>query len=195
MLIAGLGVWVAAIACLVWLSGGCAPTMGAAQLPPMPAIPNVGTNAPPVRSVTLAWDPSPDPTVAAYNIYQGVTDGAYTNEILLGLVTNVTISPLVPGATYWFAATAVSMAGIESDFSTSVSYSVPAAPVLYTNYLIGLTLLSSEDGTNWLQALIWNATVLTNPSGSQLFFKGLMSITPTNLPWGSIIPVAVPFRH
>ncbi len=82
-------------------------------------------------SVTLAWDASTDPTVAGYNIYYGGASGAYTNEICAGNATNATISGLVEGTTYYFAATTYAASGLESPFSSEVSYSVPVnAPVV-----------------------------------------------------------------
>lgn len=77
-------------------------------------------------SVTLAWNPSADPTVAGYNLYYGGASGSYTNGLSAGPATNVTISGLTPGATYYFAATTYSSAGLESTFSGEISYQVPA---------------------------------------------------------------------
>ena len=68
--------------------------------------------------VTLAWNPSTDPLVVGYNVYYGGASGAYTNEISAGNATNVIISGLVEGATYYFAATAYSSSGLESLFSS-----------------------------------------------------------------------------
>jgi len=83
-----------------------------------------------VQNVTLTWNPSNDPNVAGYNVYYGGTSGVYTNEISVGSATNVTISGLVEGATYYFAATTHNNAGLESSFSSEASYSVPAPAVL-----------------------------------------------------------------
>jgi len=80
-------------------------------------------------SVTLAWNLSTDPIVTGYNIYYGGASGTYTNEIPAGNATSVIVSGLVPGATYYFAATTVSDAGVESDFSVEVSYLVPQGVV------------------------------------------------------------------
>jgi hypothetical protein len=77
------------------------------------------------ESVTLAWDTSTDPIVAGYNVYYGGASGAYTNEICAGNATNATISGLVQGTTYYFAATTYAASGMESPFSSEVSYLVP----------------------------------------------------------------------
>jgi hypothetical protein len=75
--------------------------------------------------VTLAWKASTDPSVAGYNIYYGGASGAYTNEICAGNATNATISGLVQGTTYYFAATTYAASGMESPFSSEASYLVP----------------------------------------------------------------------
>jgi hypothetical protein len=72
-------------------------------------------------SVTLAWNASTNPIVTGYKVYYGGACGAYTNEICAGNATNITISNLVPGATYYFAATTYAASGMESPFSGEVS--------------------------------------------------------------------------
>ena len=75
------------------------------------------SNAPP-QSATLAWDPSvPSTNVAGYFIYYGGVTGIYTNRVDVGLATTGTVSNLVAGTTYYFATTAYTSTGLESDFS------------------------------------------------------------------------------
>ena len=82
-------------------------------------------------SVTLAWNASTNPIVAGYNVYYGCACGAYTNKICAGNATNATISGLVQGTTYYFAATTYSTSGVESPFSSEVSYQIPLnAPMM-----------------------------------------------------------------
>ena len=82
-------------------------------------------------SVTLAWNASTNPIVAGYNVYYGGASGTYTNEISAGNATNATISGLVEGTTYYFAATTYTSSGVESPFSSEVSYQVPLnAPIM-----------------------------------------------------------------
>jgi len=76
-------------------------------------------------SVTLVWDPSPDPSVTGYNVYYGAHSRGYTNFLILGSTTSVGISNLVQGSIYYFAATSVNAAGLESEFSVEASYFVP----------------------------------------------------------------------
>jgi len=72
--------------------------------------------------VRLAWDPSPDPQVVGYRIHYGPGSGSYTNAITVGAATTATISGLLVGATYYFAATAFNTNGDESVFSNEVMY-------------------------------------------------------------------------
>jgi hypothetical protein len=76
-------------------------------------------------SVTLAWNPSISMNVAGYKIYYGLASGVYNNTISAGSSTNVTVTGLVEGTTYYFAVTAVDALGVESQFSNETSYSVP----------------------------------------------------------------------
>jgi hypothetical protein len=92
-----------------------------------------------VQSVTLAWDPNPDPTVVGYNLYCGVASGTYTNMVHVGNVTNITLSSLNEGTTYFFATTAYCGAGIEGDFSNEITYTVPGPPA-------GLQIHLATDG-------------------------------------------------
>ncbi len=77
-------------------------------------------------TVTLAWDASPGTNVIAnYNLYYGVASATYTNVVAAGTNLTVSVSNLVEGTTYYFAATAVDSDGLESDYSTEVSTLVP----------------------------------------------------------------------
>jgi hypothetical protein len=75
-------------------------------------------------NVTLALSPSTDPIVAGLNIYYGGQSRVYTNEINAGTNNSLSISNLLNGSTYYFAATTYSAAGAESALSSEVSYTV-----------------------------------------------------------------------
>jgi hypothetical protein len=72
-------------------------------------------------TVTLAWYASPGTNVIAeYTIYYGVASRTYTNVQSAGTNLTLSVSNLVEGETYYFAATAVDSFGLESDYSTEV---------------------------------------------------------------------------
>ena len=136
-------------------------------------------------NVTLAWDPSSDPTVAGYNIYIGGSSHNYTNVVDAGHSNSITISNLVPGSTYYFAATTYTLAGLESDYSTEAAYTVPVStngnaqptldPILSLtvvensgNHVLNLSGISSgsptENQTLVVTAFSSDQTVIPNPT-------------------------------
>ena len=62
-------------------------------------------------SVTLNWDPVPDPDRAGYRIYYGTTSGTYPNNVDAGNVTAYTINNLTDCTLYYFAVKAYDTAG------------------------------------------------------------------------------------
>jgi hypothetical protein len=72
-------------------------------------------------AVTLAWDDS-DPNVAGYRLYYGIASRTYPVAIDVGPATSCSVSNLISGTTYFFAVTAYSHFGIESDFSSEIAY-------------------------------------------------------------------------
>lgn len=82
------------------------------------------------KTVTLAWDPSPGPDIAGYKIYYGTASGDYSQVITVGNTTNATVSGLVEGSTYYFAATAYNSFDLESEPCEEISYTVPTPVTL-----------------------------------------------------------------
>jgi purple acid phosphatase-like protein/fibronectin type III domain protein len=62
-------------------------------------------------SVTLNWDPVPDPDRAGYRIYYGTVSGTYPNNVDAGNVTSYTINSLTDCTIYYFAVKAYDTAG------------------------------------------------------------------------------------
>src|SRR5512137_895255 len=71
--------------------------------------------------VNLAWDPNTEPDVAGYKVYYGLGSRNYDHVMDVGNSTSCVVTGLEQGRTYYFAATAVNTANIESDFSNEVS--------------------------------------------------------------------------
>jgi hypothetical protein len=76
------------------------------------------------QTLTFAWDSVNG--VAGYKVYQGGASRVYTNSFNTGSAIQVTVSNLIVGRTYYFAATAYNSSGVESDYSTEITYTVPA---------------------------------------------------------------------
>ena len=71
--------------------------------------------------VTLKWDASADSDlVVGYKIYYGTSSGNYPNNVDVGNVTQHTIEGLDSDTTYYFAATAYDIDGLESYYSNEV---------------------------------------------------------------------------
>jgi hypothetical protein len=79
------------------------------------------------QSVTLAWDTSPDPTVAGYLIYWGTVSGNYTDSEDAGTNTAITISNLAGETPFYFAAACYDEEGAQSGYSTEIAYTTPGA--------------------------------------------------------------------
>lgn len=98
-------------------------------------------------NVSIAWDPSPDSNIISYSVYYGPQSKTYTNLAIMGNATSGTLSNLVSGATYYFAATATANSALESGFSEEISYLVPL-PVALPSVSIAVTdATAGEPGT------------------------------------------------
>jgi len=73
---------------------------------------------------TLAWDPSPDPTVSSYRLYYGNASRDYPTVVEVGDRTTWTVPDLIENLPYFFAVTACDRYGNESDYSEEVSLTV-----------------------------------------------------------------------
>ena len=94
-----------------------------------------------LKSVNLAWDPSPAADLAGYRLYFGTQSKNYTSIVEAGSATSAVAGNLLAGVTYYFAVTTVVLAGLESPFSTEISYTVPASPKVFAD--LALTITSS----------------------------------------------------
>jgi hypothetical protein len=84
-----------------------------------------GTGVVPQYSVSLSWNPSTS-SVSGYNVYRGTTVGSYSKiNSTLDSGTTYTDNSVVSGATYYYAATAVSSGGQESTYSAPIKISIP----------------------------------------------------------------------
>ena len=99
------------------------------------------------KTVTLAWDPSPTPTVVGYTIQYGTNSGRYSEFLLYGIATTAVIPELQEGVTYYFVVTAHTDGGLESDPSNELVYTVPDGTIAYLPPSLNLIqdLIINED--------------------------------------------------
>ena len=157
-------------------------------------------------TVTLAWDPSPDPDLSGYKLYYGAATGTYTNSIQVGNATTATVSNLTGGVTYYFAATALNSIALESVFSAETSYTtlLPVNQQPTLNTLANLTInegaaaqtvnlsgissgSASEPQTLVVTASSSNTGLIPNPNVTynSPAASGSISFTPVALASGS----------
>lgn len=95
-----------------------------------------------LKSVTLAWDPSPTTDLSGYRIKYGTSSGSYNQTIDVGNATTATVPNLSEGGTYFFAVIALGSSAIESLPSNEVSLTVAV------NQPPTVNITNPADGTN-----------------------------------------------
>jgi fibronectin type III domain protein len=81
-------------------------------------------------SITLAWDPNPEPDVAGYVLNYGTSPGIYSQRLDIGATTMTTLSSLTDGVVYYFAVAAYSTGGVTGPLSAEISgLPTPAEPL------------------------------------------------------------------
>jgi hypothetical protein len=80
------------------------------------------------QSVTLAWNSNSETNLAGYRLYYGQASRSYSGIVPVGKhETSATVTNLEAGLTYYFAVTAYTGDGLESDYSDEVRYTVPGS--------------------------------------------------------------------
>jgi hypothetical protein len=77
-------------------------------------------------TLTLAWDPVPEPQAIGYKLLYGTSSGNYTTTITLGLQTTYIVTGLADGTTYYFAVQSFDASGNASPLSQELFATTPA---------------------------------------------------------------------
>jgi len=109
------------------------------------------------NSVNVAWDASPDSGIAGYNVYFGTASRSYQNQVAVGTNLAAAVSGLADGTKYYFAVTALNAAGLESDYSTEISYSTPGGNQPPTISVIGNQTITAGQSTGPLAFTVGDA--------------------------------------
>ena len=104
------------------------------------------------QRVTLLWDKNPESDNAAYLVYFGNSPRQYHSKTNVGNLTQGTVSDLAAGTNWFFAVTALSRSGLESDYSNEVTNTIPPKPQRVT-----IT-------TNWWNVPPMRTIVVTEPA-------------------------------
>jgi hypothetical protein len=79
----------------------------------------------PAADVKIAWDANTESDLAGYKLFYGTTSRSYLNSIDVGNTTEYTLTGLIEGTTYYFAAKAYDTSDNESDYSQELVYTLP----------------------------------------------------------------------
>lgn len=93
----------------------------------------------------LSWNPSAEPDVIGYKVYQGTTTLVYDTVYDVGNVISYTVQNLNFGTTYYFAITAYDASFNESGFSPEVSKT--PTDVLLGDLTISMNIFTVTDAT------------------------------------------------
>ena len=124
-------------------------------------------------SVTLAWDPSPDPAVTGYRLLFGTTSRVYTAQVDVGKRTQYSLLA-IPEGTYYFVVVAYDANALTSDPSEEVTavvktkyFAASTAPDLDGDRRSDLAVWRASNGAwDWLSSV----GGLTNAAGSGLLW-------------------------
>lgn len=139
------------------------------------------------QQVSLTWNASSDPLVMGYNVYYGTNSGNYTAVISAGTNAAATVTGLVAGVTYYFAAQAFDRLGLESPFSSEIAYTAP------TNAILSLQPVQANGTVNSLTITAagavpntWTLQSSTNLKTWTTIAQGTNSTVSLSVPVGSL---------
>jgi hypothetical protein len=116
----------------------------------------------------LTWDALPDSEVAGYHLYMGTESGTYSAMTDAGNATQITLTNLTDGVTYFFVVAGYTADGHEGEFSAEMSLIEPAS--------LDFATIVKPNGHTISKVLFYNGSVLIGESLS----------APYNLTWTNV---------
>ena len=117
-------------------------------------------------SVTLAWNAVNSPGVTGYKLYYGVASHSYTNALTVTNGTQITVTGLKTGTTYFFSVTMLNSSLGESLFSSEIRY--PDLPAI--------TITAPTNGATYDSSASLTVSASVTPNGHTInlvrFFNG-----------------------
>lgn len=128
------------------------------------------------QSVTLAWNANSETNLAGYRLHYGPASRQYDQTLTVNAATTTaTATNLVIGEKYFFAVTAFTVDGLESDFSNEVSFGFKPAPPANLRIQVSLQSAATPQGP-WKNLWTLNQTATTGAESA--FFRGFLQIDP-----------------
>ena len=140
----------------------------------------------------LEWEPSVDATVTGYRVYCSTNsfyDGSSnqvvqpTNALVArvdaGSNVTATLTGLRFGVTHYSVVTAYNAAGLESDYSNQVDYTLtkPKPPVLRVKVWVALESARQVEGP-WRQEVVFPEYVASTEGEEAVFFRAKLTAVP-----------------
>ncbi len=90
------------------------------------------------ESVTIGWNPVPEPDLQGYRVFLGTQSGQYTQTFDAGTETSILLDNLQAGQTYYFTVTAIGSTGLESQPAEELQLTIAPPPLP-----LGVSLVAS----------------------------------------------------
>jgi hypothetical protein len=132
-------------------------------------------------SVSLEWDANSETNLASYALYWGTASRTYQfSSSIPAPMTRITVFDLSTNTTYYFAVTARTDDGLESDYSAEISYLAPFGPPPPPPPTNQTTItVTLEEGLDVLGPWVSlsNTFTVVVPADPQRFYRARMDIT------------------
>lgn len=130
------------------------------------------------QSVTLAWNANSETNLAGYRLYWGPSNRTYTaSQTVAATNTTATVTNLVIGERYFFAVTAFTVDGLESDFSDEVDFGFKPAKPANLRIQVSLQTAATLSGP-WSNLWTLSQSQIPGSTSGGEFYRGLLTIEP-----------------